>query len=227
MIQALIFDFDGLILDTEVPDFESWQEIYDSFDCSLPFADWAACIGTHSGAFDVCGYLERQLGREIDREEVRARRRQRYREMIATQAVLPGVEEYLSDAAGLGLKLGVASSSDRAWVTGHLTRLGLIERFHCVRCAEDVRNLKPDPELYRAALDALGLEPRQAIALEDSPNGVRAAKAAGLFCIAVPNALTRQLALDHADMQIGSLAELPLGELIRKVLATATRASGG
>jgi HAD superfamily hydrolase (TIGR01509 family) len=217
MIQALIFDFDGLILDTEVPDYQSWQEVYDGFGCSLPFADWAACIGTSSGAFDVCGYLERQLGREIDREGVRARRRLRYREMIATQAVLPGVEAYLTDAAQLGLKLGVASSSDRAWVTGHLTRLGLIERFHCIRCAEDVRCIKPDPELYRAALDALGLEPHQAIALEDSPNGVRAAKAAGLFCVAVPNALTGQLALDHADLQLVSLLELSLSDLLAKL----------
>jgi HAD superfamily hydrolase (TIGR01509 family) len=217
MIQALVFDFDGLILDTEVPDFESWQEVYAGFGCSLPFADWAACIGTSSGAFDVCGYLEQQLGREIDREEVHARRRLRCREMIAAQPIMPGVEEYLTEAAQLGMMLAVASSSDRAWVTGHLTRLGLIEHFHSVRCAEDVRNIKPDPELYRAALDALGVEPHQAIALEDSPHGVRAAKAAGLFCVAVPNALTGQLALDHADLRLTSLAELRLEDLLARV----------
>jgi HAD superfamily hydrolase (TIGR01509 family) len=227
MIQALIFDFDGLILDTEVPDFASWQEVYDTFGCSLPFDDWAACIGTHSGAFDVYSCLERQLGREIDREAVRAQRRLRYREMVAAQAVLPGVEAYLADAARLGLKLAVASSSDRAWVTGHLTRLGLMERFQCVRCAEDVRQIKPDPELYRAALAALGLEPHQAVALEDSPNGVLAAKRAGLFCVAVPNALTRRLALEHADLQVSSLAELPLARLLAAVGASGPRASGG
>jgi len=111
----------------------------------------------------------------------------------------------------------VASSSSRAWFSGHLTRLELSQHFVCIACRDDVPRTKPDPALYLAALAALGVRPEEAIALEDSPNGVLAAKRAGLFCVAVPNLLTRQLPLDHADLQIPSLAAFPLPELLREV----------
>jgi len=218
MIQALIFDFDGLILDTEVPDYESWQEVYREHGCDLPFARWAECIGTADILFDPYDELEAQSGRSIDRAAIRAKRRARYLEMIAAQPLLPGVEDYLADAKRLGLKLGVASSATSDWVHGHLTQRGLIEQFDCIRCADNVRRTKPDPELYLAALYALGLRAEQAVALEDSPNGIRAAVRAGLFCVAVPNALTRHLPLDEAHLRLASLAEMPLERLLASVM---------
>ena len=216
MIRAIVFDFDGLILDTEVPEFQSWQEIYQAHACALPFAVWATCIGT-TDAFDPYAYLEEQLGRVVDREAVQQQQRQRCDTLIAAQAALPGVHDYIAEATRLGLQLGVASSSSRAWVSGHLTRLALSQHFLCIKCRDDVPRTKPDPALYQAALAALGVLPEEAIALEDSPNGIWAAKRAGLFCVAVPNLLTRQLPLDHADMQIASLAACPLPELLRVV----------
>lgn len=216
MIRAIVFDFDGLILDTELPEFQSWQEIYQAHGCTLPLAVWATCIGT-TEAFDPYAYLEEQLGRAIDREAVQLRQRQQCDALIAAQAVLPGVHDYIADARRLDLQLGVASSSSRAWVHGHLTRLELHQHFVCIACRDDVPRTKPDPALYQAALAALGVRPEEAIALEDSPNGILAAKRAGLFCVAVPNVLTRQLPLDHADLQIPSLAALPLSELLRTI----------
>ena len=216
MIRAIVFDFDGLILDTELPEFQSWQTIYQAHGCMLPFAVWATCIGT-TEAFDPYAYLEEQLGRAVDREAVRLQHRQQCDALIAAQAVLPGVHDYIADARRLGLQLGVASSSSRAWVHGHLTRLELHQHFVCIACRDDVPRTKPDPALYQAALAALGVRPEEAIALEDSPNGILAAKRAGLFCVAVPNVLTRQLPLDHADLQIPSLAALPLSELLRTI----------
>jgi HAD superfamily hydrolase (TIGR01509 family) len=127
------------------------------------------------------------------------------------------VHDYIAEATHLGIQLAVASSSSRAWVSGHLTRLALSQHFLCIKCRDDVLQAKPDPALYQAALAALGVQPEEAIALEDSPNGILAAKRAGLFCVAVPNLLTRQLPLDHADLQISSLAALPLSELLRAV----------
>jgi HAD superfamily hydrolase (TIGR01509 family) len=211
--RALIFDFDGLILDTEGPDFESWQETYRSYGAALSFAEWARWIGT-MGDFDPYDYLEKQLGHPVDRAAVRGMRRARFAELMADKSILPGVRGYVDGARRLGLKLGIASSSSREWILRNLGLLGLEPFFDVIRCRDDVERTKPDPGVYLAALDALVVEPQQAIALEDSPNGILAAKRAGMYCVAVPNALTRQLSLDHADLQLESLAELPLEGLL-------------
>jgi len=217
VIRALIMDFDGLILDTEGPAFQSYQEIFEEYGGTLPLSAWAAWVGGSPHMFDPIGYLESQLGREVDREGLRQRQRQREGELIAAQSILPGVEDYMADAKRLGLKLGLASSSDCAWVNRHLGRLGLSEHFDCIKCADDVRNVKPDPELYLAVLDELGVRPEEALALEDSPNGIAAAQGAGIFCVVVPNPLTRQLSTDRADLLLDSLAEVPLEEEVRQV----------
>ncbi|MDQ2745364.1 MAG: HAD-IA family hydrolase, partial [Chloroflexota bacterium] len=127
---------------------------------------------------------------------------------------LPGVLDYIRDAKKLHLKLAVASSSRREWVTEQLSCLEIFEQFDAVICAEDVRRVKPHPDLYRHALSLLGLEPHEAIVFEDSPNGITAARAAGIFCVVVPNPLTRQLPIDHADLRLTSLADMPLQSLI-------------
>lgn len=217
MIRALIFDFDGLILDTELPDFLSWQEVFEEYGGCLPLSAWATCIGTSEDAFDPLDFLEAQLGRPVDREAIRGKREQRKTELVEKQPILPGVERYITDAKRLGLKLGLASTSSRDWITGHLSRLGLGDHFDCIKCADDVRLTKPDPELYHAVLDALGVLANEAIAFEDSPNGILAAKRAEIFCVAVPNTLTRHLSLDQADVRLTSLADLPLEKLLREI----------
>jgi len=215
MIKGLIFDFDGLILDTETPIFKSWQEIFERHGCTLTLETWADCIGRAQDAFDPCDHLEACLGHPIDRGRICSEEQKRETELIGNQPVLPGVAELITASKRLGLKLGVASSSQRDWVIGHLARIGLVEQFDGVRCANDVERAKPAPDLYLAVLEALGLGPDQAIAFEDSPNGVQAAKRAGLFCVAVPNALTKALPLDHADLTLASLEEVTLEELLR------------
>ena len=122
---------------------------------------------------------------------------------MLTQPILPGVEDYLQTAKELNLKLGIASSSDRKWVEGNLSRLELLDYFDIVHTSDDVEFTKPDPTLYRLALHSLELNPGDAIVLEDSPNGVSASKAAGIFTVAVPNPLTARLNLDHADLVLG------------------------
>jgi beta-phosphoglucomutase-like phosphatase (HAD superfamily) len=101
-------------------------------------------------------------------------------------------------------------------VEGHLTRLGLRQAFAVIRCADDVPRVKPDPALYRAVVEAAGVRPEDALALEDSPNGVLAAKRAGLTCVAVPNPLTARLDLGGADLLLASLADVPLAALLSR-----------
>jgi HAD superfamily hydrolase (TIGR01509 family) len=215
-VKLLVFDFDGLILDTEVPAFQCWQEIYEAHGGRLDFMTWAECIGT-ADVFDPCEQLARQIGRTLDVPAVRAQREQRFDELVAGQAVMPGVRDYLDQARDAGLKLGVASSSSRLWVAGHLTRLGIVDRFHAIRCADDVERVKPDPALYRAVCEAVAVDPADAIALEDSPNGILAAKRAGMRCVAVPNLLTARLDLTGADLCVSSLAEVPLLRLLERL----------
>lgn len=217
-MKLLVFDFDGLILDTEAPAYESWAEIYADHGQTLEFDRWATCIGTHD-TFDPCVELETLLARSLDAEAIRRRCRARCDEMIAGRDVLPGVRDYVVEARRLGLRLGVASSSSRTWVEGHLTRLGLRDFFEVVRTSDDVPRVKPDPALYLAVLAAMGIRAGDAVALEDSPNGVLAAKRAGLSCVAVPNPLTARLDLSTADLRLTSLAELPLPALLARLRA--------
>ncbi|MEX2161838.1 MAG: HAD-IA family hydrolase [Anaerolineales bacterium] len=215
VIKALIFDFDGLILDTELPDYESWQQVYQHYGCELAVEAWGQIVGgTGASDFDPHTHLEQLCGKALDREEIWVDRRKQYLDTINHQPVLPGVLAILDDAERRGLRLGVASSSPENWVRGHLARLGLYQRFDAIKTADDVKRTKPDPELYLAALEALAIQPSEGIVFEDSPNGVKAAKAAGLFCVAVPNKLTAQLRLEHADLQLKSLADLPLSKLL-------------
>jgi HAD superfamily hydrolase (TIGR01509 family) len=223
MIHAIIFDFDGLILETEEPTFHSWQEIYRSFGFSLPFSTWSVMVGTTQSDFDPLGELKKLVKDHVDWEAIEARRRMIENELIEAQPILPGVEHYLNDARQLGLKIGLASNSPSQWVTKYLTGLGLVDRFDGMCTSDEVQHLKPDPELYLSVLRRLEVAAGEAIALEDSPVGIRSAKAAGLYCVAVPNKLTRQLVLSQADFQLDSLTEMPLAELLNKINRIKTR----
>jgi HAD superfamily hydrolase (TIGR01509 family) len=217
---ALVFDFDGLILDTEVPEFQAWQEIFAAHDAVLEIEVWAQCIGSSDHGWDPYAHLADLCGRSVDQAAIRTAKRARVHELVAANSVLPGVAEYLRDARAHGLKIGLASSSPLSWVDGHLRRLGLAAHFDTVKTSEDVRRTKPDPALYQVAVEALGVRPERAIALEDSPNGLAAARAAGLSCVVVPNAMTRHLPLDDADMVLSSLADVPLVELLHGVASS-------
>lgn len=214
--RALVFDFDGLILETERPDFQSWRDVYREHGLDLSMDVWSDVIGRGPEHFDPYQALVEKLGHDLDREEVLNRRKARHLEMIAELEVLPGVREALAEARRLGLALGVASSSSHRWVDGHLQRLGL-EGFTCVRCRDDVPHAKPSPDLYLAVCACLGVEPSSAIALEDSAHGIAAAKAAGLRCVAIPNPMTAGLDLSAADLRLSSLADLSVADLLERL----------
>lgn len=223
MIKGVVFDFDGLILDTELPVFRAWQQIFAKYGQKLTLDGWVDYIGRSPDSFDPCDDLERLLGKPVDREAIRAEHQQREASLILAEEVLPGVVDLIEQARDRNLRLGIASSSERAWVIGHLAYLGLGNVFETIRCSDDVEHTKPAADLYLAVLAAWGLVPSEAFALEDSPHGVSAAKAAGMFCIAVPNEMTNNLSFDHADLVLSSLAGVSLEELLRKLRSDGVR----
>jgi putative hydrolase of the HAD superfamily len=211
-VKALIFDFDGLIVDSESPGYRAWTEVYESHGCTLPFDKYSACIGT-IGGFDLHGYLEEQAGRSFDRDELEAACNARWRELVNVQPLLPGIETTLSAAKARGLKTAVASSSTRRWVTKNLEKFGILDRFDTLCTRDDVPAVKPDPALYLLALERLDVTADEAIAFEDSPNGILAAKGAGIFCVFVPNPLMTHVTSPLADRRLQSLEEFNLEDV--------------
>jgi HAD superfamily hydrolase (TIGR01509 family) len=216
VIRAFLFDFDGLILDTESASLAAWKEVYADYSQDFPSADWIATIGSLK-TFDSIGHLE-GLGVTFDREAVVARRRSRRDALLAERELRDGVGDYLDEAARRGLKTAIVTSANREWVLGHLARFERSEGWDAIVCADDDETrAKPQPTLYLEALEVLEVGSDEAIAFEDSPNGVQAATAAGIFCVAVPNSITRDLDLSAADLVVESLADLPPGELLWQV----------
>ena len=214
MLQALIFDFDGLILDTETPEVEVWQTIFREHGHELPVDEWAKTIGGYGiSTYDAATHLAQLTG--LEAAPLRARYRRESDERIHASAILPGVLDLLTEARTRGLRLAVASSSPHDWVDSHLSRLGLADRFDKVLCSEDVAagRTKPNPDLFLLALDQLKVRKEAAVVFEDSPNGVRAAKSAGIFVVAVPNPLTIRFGVDGANLTVNSLADVTLDAL--------------
>jgi HAD superfamily hydrolase (TIGR01509 family) len=216
VIKAIVFDFDGVIIDTEQTEFSAWQEVFAGYGCELSLQRWADCIGRPRGYFDPVAHLEKLSGAGVERESILSRHRQRMQVLNDALPVLPGVAEMIAVAGRLGIGLAIASSSDHAWVRGHLQRLGLLQAFDVLVCAEDTDRHKPSPEPYLCAVSRLECCPDQALAFEDSPNGIAAAKAAGLYCVAIPNAVTRSLELDGADLHLNALSDMQPEKLLAR-----------
>ena len=217
VIRALLFDFDGTLVDTESICLRAWEETYRRRGVELSFERWRHGIGTLDG-FDELGHLEELLGSPVDRAAVDEERAALERELLSREPLRAGVQEYLDDARRRGLAVGIVSTSGPNWIRRGLTRLRCADGWACVVSANGDRSrAKPAPTIYLEALSELGVEPAEAIAIEDSPNGVSAARAAGIFCVAVPNSVTARLDLSHADLIVDSLADVPLDELLARV----------
>ena len=216
-VRAFLFDFDGLIVDTEVPSRAGWEHVYREHGQELPPEKWALVVGT-VGAWDPMGHLEELVGTPLERERITERRREHEFALADAEELRPGIAEYFAEAERRGLKRAIVSSADRRWIDRHLARLEQEIGWDAIVTADhDPARAKPSPELYLEALELLGVAPEEAVAFEDSPNGVRAARAAGIFCVAVPNEVTRGLGLEEADLLVGSLADLPPAELLTQL----------
>jgi beta-phosphoglucomutase-like phosphatase (HAD superfamily) len=216
--RGLLFDFDGLLVDTETPARLAYEELYREHGHELPLDKWATLVGTIGAEFDPDSHLEELVGRPLDQVALAERRRAREFELCDLEDFRPGIEDYLAGAERRGLKTAIVSSSNTEWIERHLRRLDRANGWDLIVAADgDVARAKPQPDLYAEALEELGLRPSEAIAFEDSVNGIRAARGAGVFVVAVPNPITETFALEEADLMLPSLEDLALDELIERV----------
>lgn len=217
MLKALIFDFDGLILDTETPEVLVWQSIYKEHGFELPVHEWEKTIGGYGlSKFDAAEHLALLSSGRLDPVSLRLRYRQEVDEIIHANPVLPGVVSMIEQAKENDLQVAIGSSSPHSWVDTHAKRLGIFDYFDRIICAEDVPpgRTKPNPDIYLKALDQLKVKKDAAVVFEDSLNGVLASRRAGIFVVAVPNPLTAKMGVT-GDITISSLAELSLPELLK------------
>jgi HAD superfamily hydrolase (TIGR01509 family) len=217
-MQALIFDFDGTLLDTETPEFLTWQALYQRHNQELDPQDWGRGIGTWGG-FDPWLDLETKIGHALPRETLQAEHRQEVLHRIGQSALLPGTKNLLLEAKQTGFKLAIASSSDFDWVSGWTQQHEIFGLFDAFATRYEVENVKPDPALFLLALHKLQLEPRDAVVIEDSPNGAKAALAAGIHCVVVPNSVTRHLQFPSGVVRLETLEGVTLAELTSRLLA--------
>ena len=217
MIKALLFDFDGLVLDTETPEYLAWQNVYAEFGQTLTIENWGQIVGgTAASDFHPITHLEELTGRSLTEFGLESRVREESMRTILAAKPRPGVLETIETAKRIGLRLAVASSSPHEWVDGHLQRLGLLHYFDTVQCSEDVSKTKPEPELFIAAKNKLGVEAHQALIFEDSPNGVLAAQRAGIRVVAIPNPITQAMTFSTPDLVLKEMSDIPLESLLQK-----------
>ncbi|PGL68866.1 HAD family hydrolase [Bacillus sp. AFS055030] len=216
MIKAVIFDFDGLIVDTESVWFEAYKEVLQRYEVGLTFQKFSEVVGTSDEIlFD---FINSNLKEPIEKELIEEMAKELVDEKLLEPALRESVEDYLVSAKNAGLKIALASSSSREWVEGFLKKLNIYEYFSVIKTKDDVKNVKPDPELYLKAIEAIGVQAKEAIAFEDSLNGLIAATKAGLHCVIVPNQVTSHLEFENHSLRLSSMAEKSLEDVIKHII---------
>lgn len=210
--KAIVFDFDGLILDTETPLFEAWAQTFEYFGIApISLTEWSLSLGREADdpkALKPMDVLRTALNRELDEAEIRRVRRAMSDQMLDEAPLLPGVIDRLDEADALGIPVSVASSSPSDWLERHLGSRGIRDRFRHLSSPSETMPGKPNPAVYLEACRLMGVSPSDVLALEDSPNGAKAAKGAGMTCVAVPNRISQGLDFSHVDRVVASLEDI-------------------
>ncbi len=207
-VRGLIFDFDGVLVDTEWAIYQSWVRLYEREGQQIDIATYAPCLGAGYSHWDPAAHLERLTGKQYDWEKETPARQAQIEADLAQMGLMPGAIELLDWCAAQGIALTVASSSSRRWVQGWLERLGIFGRFAGTFCRTDGYAVKPDPALFHAAQACLALPAEECLIIEDSENGTIAAQNAGIPCVAIPNRMTAQSNLSRACYREASLSAL-------------------
>ncbi|MBS4209980.1 HAD family hydrolase [Bacillus sp. FJAT-50079] len=216
MIKAVIFDFDGLILDTETAWYHSFKEVLQSqFQFDLPLEEFVKCVGSNDTL--LFSYLKEVIGEELDADQIRKSAGILHEKLVQEAEAREGVAEYLRDAKNAGITIALATSSTREWATTHLTNLHLLSYFDHLITRDDVKHVKPAPDLFLKTLEVLEIEPNEAVVFEDSLNGLLAAIEAKIPTVIIPNPVTKSLPFEQYHLKINSMADMSLHEIIESL----------
>ncbi len=206
--KGIIFDFDGVLVDTEWAIYQSWVHLYAREGQTIPIETYAPCLGAGYTHWDPAEHLEKLTGRHYDWELETPARQAMLEADLERMGLMHGAAKLMDWCVAQGIGLTVASSSSRRWVQGWLEKLGIYHRFAGVFTRTDGYAVKPAPDLFEAARLCLGLEKADCLIVEDSENGTIAARNAGIPCVAIPNRMTAQSDFSAATTLCSSLSQL-------------------
>ncbi|MBC1418150.1 HAD family hydrolase [Listeria fleischmannii] len=216
MLKAIIMDFDGVIVDTEViwyDIFKEWFQKEQNYDVSIE--EFLICVGASDDAFFK--QLAEEKGIRVDRTKFAEETKKQFMERSKDLPPKDGVVSFIKQVKQAGLKLALATSSMREKPVSHLTRLELLEFFDIIVTAEDVKRIKPAPDLFQAAIQKLGVTKEEAMIIEDSKNGLKAGNQAEIPVIVVPNEVTKHSDLTPNYRLIDSLVGFDVEKLKNEV----------
>ena len=210
--QALIFDFDGLIVDTESISVNLFEKAFSKVGLTFDIDGFVKLVGTASGGvYDPWTIYANHTGK-YSSEEVREYHDRQVDEGVKQAEPLEGVLELIEEAKSKGLLLAVGSSSNKAWVYPKLKHFGIFDKFDTIVTSDDVAEAKPSPDIFLKVLERLQVKPENALVLEDSSNGTLAANRAGIRVVVVPNAITSREDHSRATYILSSLKHLQLAD---------------
>ncbi|MBN1601865.1 MAG: HAD family phosphatase [Chitinispirillaceae bacterium] len=207
-LDAVVFDFDGVVIDTETARYEVWKKIFEEYGQVLPREIWVKSIGRSEYVVNPCDLLRGITGRDIDVDQLWLYQKKMEDRYIAGKPLTAGLVERLNEVKAAGARIAIASSASRRYVEKHLKDRDIFGYFDTLVCRDDVIKHKPDPEPYRNAVESLGAELSFSLAVEDSPAGIESAVSAGLFCVAIAGNMTREMNLSRAHCIVDSLDDI-------------------
>jgi HAD superfamily hydrolase (TIGR01509 family) len=204
--EAIIFDHDGTLVDTESADLETCRILYEEHGFPFSIDYWANHIVGYMGGYDVVlDDLTSRNGHGPTRTAAWERFKELWKITSENVGLMPGVVPLLAELHAAGYPLAIATASDREWVKRWFTRFQLWPYFQAIATGDDVAHNKPAPDVYLFAAAQLGVKPERCLVFEDSMPGVTAAKAAGMTVVAVSSPHTRKLDYSLADAVIDTL----------------------
>jgi HAD superfamily hydrolase (TIGR01509 family) len=207
-INVVLFDFDGILVDTEWVIYQSWLRFYKKHEQELPLDIYTQCIGSDFDTWSPKTHLENLTGKFFLWEKEDKKRQYEIESELVHEGLMSGMAELLDALRSSGKRMSVVSSSSHRWVEGWINRLGVRDYFEEVICKGDAPRIKPAPDLYLEAMHRMKVNADDCLVIEDSANGVKAAKEAGAFVVAVPNHVTCGLDFSQANVVCNSMEEV-------------------